>query len=419
MRQSKPIPNTATVPSKDERWDNYRLAKAARGLATAEKKALHFVAEASTMQDGVCSKAKQGVEDFGGCPREFQYGIHGRRRKNKTWIFPGLLARKIVSVSGYTHGGRTLGGRGLTPIYTIDVNVLETYDPEYVAPAAPSEPPPVLPFASSDVSLTSAEKKGEQMGEQKKGEQKGEQYGELMPTRSCSSLSSILTPSALPENFRDVPETEEPPRGAGADGEEGAGSGTTNLQGGAETVIRPTHQPTPGRTAGGRVGGTTVQDIALGGSSLSGHIDCPSRSALPSLEVKGRTENPKHQPPFNYRNVRFEDLQTVWGVADHEGPLALPRIGWRNTADNIGLQEALRQASVLDRKDLVLPAFKRFVEERCDTSEAPIFAPLSVFRLEFQIWVDAEKDRLWEKQKRQLRADPGAHLATEAAVTVR
>lgn len=228
---------------------------------------------------------------------------------------------------------------------------------------------------------------------------------------------SSLTPEAPPENVRvDVP-SDETPRGAVAGVEERADSGTKIL-GGAETAIHPTNQPTPGRM----VGRATMPRSRPGSESRSRGVlpPLPPTQAAPSLKVKGCTGGPKTKP-FNYRNVRFDDLQTVWQAADHEGPLALPRIGWKGTENSAGLQEALRQASVLDRKDLVLPAFKRFVEDRCDTSEAPIFAPLTIFRMEFQIWVDEIKRQQAAQRTRQLLAYDAADevLATEAVVTVR
>jgi hypothetical protein len=43
---------TAPVLTKNERYEILRLAKRARGLYTAEKQALFFIADAQTMQEG-------------------------------------------------------------------------------------------------------------------------------------------------------------------------------------------------------------------------------------------------------------------------------------------------------------------------------------------------------------------------------
>jgi hypothetical protein len=80
-------------------------------------------------QEGVCRKSIDKGKDFGYCGRQIQYGLHGRRRKGKL-EFPGLIARGIVSASGYIQGGRAAGGEGLTPTYTINRDVLLTFIPE-------------------------------------------------------------------------------------------------------------------------------------------------------------------------------------------------------------------------------------------------------------------------------------------------
>jgi hypothetical protein len=90
-------------------------------------------------------------------------------------IFPGLLARKIVSASGNIKGGRALGGRGLRVTYTINRDVLLTYHPDYLAPENP-------------------EQKGKQ-----NDEQYGEQKRELLQasTSSFSPLNSMNSDSSL------------------------------------------------------------------------------------------------------------------------------------------------------------------------------------------------------------------------------
>jgi hypothetical protein len=133
--QLSAVPSSAQTKSNTpieakKRWEIYRLAKAARGLSTTEKRALIFIAEAQTMTDGVCKKAAHGAEDFGTSVRDFRRGIHGRKRKDGTQIFPGLTARGIVSASGNLKGGRSLGGNGLPVTYTINKDVLLTFVPE-------------------------------------------------------------------------------------------------------------------------------------------------------------------------------------------------------------------------------------------------------------------------------------------------
>jgi hypothetical protein len=120
---------TAPVLTKNERYGILRLAKRARGLYTAEKQALVFIADAQTMQEGVCRKALIRARDFGYCGRQIQRGIHGNRRKGKL-EFPGLITRGIVSVTGYIKGGRAPGGEGLTPTYVINRDVLLKFIPE-------------------------------------------------------------------------------------------------------------------------------------------------------------------------------------------------------------------------------------------------------------------------------------------------
>lgn len=183
-----------SVRDKSERYRILNAAKRARGLYTAEKQALVFVADAQTMQEGVCRKALKGGADYGYSTRTVQWGLHGRRRDSKT-EYPGLIARKIVSASGNLKGGRAPGGIGLPVTYTIDFDVLLTFVPEIDDPD---------PNDDNDASV-----KGEPNGEPKsepndeplgepsseKGETLGETKGVQGHTRSCSSLSSSLSTS--------------------------------------------------------------------------------------------------------------------------------------------------------------------------------------------------------------------------------
>jgi len=118
-----------SILDKDMRYRILRLAKKARGLYAAEKQALIFVADAMTMQDGVCRKALKGVADYGYSVRQVERGLHGRRRHGKT-EFPGLIARGIVRATGNLKGGRAPGGVGLPATYMIDIKALMTFVPE-------------------------------------------------------------------------------------------------------------------------------------------------------------------------------------------------------------------------------------------------------------------------------------------------
>ena len=87
--------------SKDEVWDTVRLAKGAIGLSRSEKRALYAIADASTMKDRCCRKSKYVIDqEFATSPRDFQYGIHGRKTKDGREIFPGLKERGIVTSDG-------------------------------------------------------------------------------------------------------------------------------------------------------------------------------------------------------------------------------------------------------------------------------------------------------------------------------
>jgi len=142
------------------------------------------------MQNGVCSKALKSGEDFGYCRRNLQWGIHGKHRNGKL-EYPGLLARGIISVTGYVKGGRAPGGDGLTPTYTINREVLLNYIPEVddgPEPPESSESP-----SSEPVTSPNSPKKDETL-DKTKGEtfkKNGETKGVHAPP---SSLSSSLTP---------------------------------------------------------------------------------------------------------------------------------------------------------------------------------------------------------------------------------
>ena len=120
---------TNTPLTKDERYENKRLSRRTRGLHSAEKQALEFIADAQTMQNGVCSRALTTGADTGVHVRTLQRGIHGRPRGK--YGYPGLLARGIVYVTGgYPKGGLAPGGNGLTPAYAINRDRMMDFIPE-------------------------------------------------------------------------------------------------------------------------------------------------------------------------------------------------------------------------------------------------------------------------------------------------
>ena len=174
-----------TTYTKEERWEILRLAKRTRGLYTAEKQALVFVADAMTMQDGTCHKALKAGVDFGYNLRNIQRGLHGKQRGGKE-EYAGLIKRGLVMASGNVKGGRAAGGRGLTATYTIDRDVLLTYVPDTDDPNGDDEPP-----KKGDTLGDTQAKKGDTLGDTQA--KKGDTLGDYSHT---SSLSSSLTASA-------------------------------------------------------------------------------------------------------------------------------------------------------------------------------------------------------------------------------
>jgi len=166
-----------TTLTKDERYQLKRLAARGRGLHRPEKQALAWIADVQTMQDGVCRKTLTSAEDLGYDRKSIQRGIHGKRRNGRI-EYPGLLVRGIVSVSGYVNGGRAPGGRGLTPAYVINRDVLLTYIPG-VEDDAPTTP--MKGDTKVDTYMDTSAKKVDT-------------YVDLMPT---SSLSSFPNTSSL------------------------------------------------------------------------------------------------------------------------------------------------------------------------------------------------------------------------------
>jgi hypothetical protein len=101
----------------------FRLAKKARGLASAEKQALVCIADACSMRDGICRKSVKTHHEEHGCAiRSFRYGVRGRQRKNGTDYFPGLVRRGIVSV---VSGGTPKDG--VPTVYRINEHALRAF----------------------------------------------------------------------------------------------------------------------------------------------------------------------------------------------------------------------------------------------------------------------------------------------------
>lgn len=188
--------------TKEERYRIKRLADRVRGLYRSEQQALHFIAEAQTMEKGVCSKSlKKHAADFGYTVKALQRGIHGSHRKGKL-EYPGLLARRIAYVAGgYPHGGLAPGGAGLTPDYAINIEVMLTYIPEVDEPPEPPE---------------KGDTKGDTRGDTL---QKGATHRATQRRTSC--LSSSLPPAAAPQ-----PGDDEPPLYGGKEVRHGRGAPT-------------------------------------------------------------------------------------------------------------------------------------------------------------------------------------------------
>ena len=110
-----------SAPIKSNSMEPYRLAKKLRGLGRAEKQALLAITDAASMHDVECRKSKATIDrERGLAPRSFYNGVHGRRRKDGTMYFPGLLNRGIVFIKA---GGYIKAGIPTT--YGIDIAVLQ------------------------------------------------------------------------------------------------------------------------------------------------------------------------------------------------------------------------------------------------------------------------------------------------------
>lgn len=99
----------------------YRLAKKLQGLNRVEKQTLIAIADASSMRNAECRKSKNTIDkERGLAPRSFYNGIHGRKRKDGSEYFPGLLKRRIVVIKS---GGYVKAG--VPTVYGINIAVLQ------------------------------------------------------------------------------------------------------------------------------------------------------------------------------------------------------------------------------------------------------------------------------------------------------
>jgi hypothetical protein len=263
--------------TKEERWEILRLAKRARGLTVAEQQALVFVADALTMQGGVCCKALSTGKGYGYSLRNLQWGLHGKKRDGKT-EYIGVVARGIVIASGNIKGGRAAGGRGLPATYTIDRDVLLTYVPEIDDPDPKGDGKKGGPYPDPQP------KRDETMGEtyhETKGEtlpKKGETKDDLMHTSSCSS--------SLPPSSANVTGSTE--AAAAASAPTGEPSLTTTI------MAHPTRETELGKDINQNLGGgdgcanfsklaVDTRVLPRDGAPTSGHLAAPTSGVpLPS-----------------------------------------------------------------------------------------------------------------------------------------
>lgn len=101
----------------------FGLAKKARGLSVTEKRALICISDACSMRDRVCRKSVSTHFDEHACSaRGFRYGVRGRKKKDGTEDFPGLISRGLVSI---VSGGTPQDG--VPTVYRVSEEVLRQY----------------------------------------------------------------------------------------------------------------------------------------------------------------------------------------------------------------------------------------------------------------------------------------------------
>jgi hypothetical protein len=97
-----------TAPIKSDRMEPFRLAKKCPDLATAEKRVLVAITDTCSMRDAECRKSAAKLDKAYGLPQRTLYdGLHGRRRKDGTIYYSGLLKRGLVVIKagGFKHAG--------------------------------------------------------------------------------------------------------------------------------------------------------------------------------------------------------------------------------------------------------------------------------------------------------------------------
>jgi hypothetical protein len=109
--------------NKPDSMEAFRLAKKINRrkiLPNAECKALIAIADACSMREEVCRKSIATLaSEYGTAEREIRYGLHGRRRRNGSMNYAGLIAKGIVLVE---QGGRREDG--VPTVYRLDVNLM-------------------------------------------------------------------------------------------------------------------------------------------------------------------------------------------------------------------------------------------------------------------------------------------------------
>lgn len=101
----------------------FRLAKKAKGLDLSEARALLAIADTCSMKDGVCRKSvKTMCGEYKFASSTFHFGVNGRKRKDSTKYYPGLIERGLVIV---VSGGKPQDG--VPTVYRVNEDMLRTY----------------------------------------------------------------------------------------------------------------------------------------------------------------------------------------------------------------------------------------------------------------------------------------------------
>jgi hypothetical protein len=79
-----------------------------------ERKVLRAMGDICTMQDAECRKNPATIhQEYDISPRNLKYGIYGRKRRNRSEMFPGLLARGVLFIKHPRDGRATVYGMNL------------------------------------------------------------------------------------------------------------------------------------------------------------------------------------------------------------------------------------------------------------------------------------------------------------------